>query len=92
MKYRAQYSSKFNKDFKKCIKRGHDMSLLRNVIHLLCETGTLPPQYHPHKLSGNFTGLWECHIKGDWLLVWKQNEKELILLFTDTGSHADLFG
>lgn len=25
------------------------------------------------------------------LLVWSQNETELILLFTDTGTHADPF-
>lgn len=33
------------------------------VIGILQETGSLPMQYHPHKLSGKFEGLWECHIK-----------------------------
>lgn len=66
------------------------MNLLRNVIDILCETGTLPPSFRPHKLSGKYEGLWECHIQSDWLLVWDQNDTELILLFTDTGSHADL--
>mgnify|MGYP000717648241 CR=1 FL=1 len=28
----------------------------------------------------------------DWLLVWKQNDKELILILTDTGTHSDIFG
>ena len=37
------------------------------------------------------TGLWECHIQGDWLLIWSQDDTELILLFTDTGTHSDLF-
>ena len=37
------------------------------VIGILQETGSLPMQYHPHKLSGKFEGLWECHIKRDWL-------------------------
>ena len=32
------------------------------VIGILQETGSLPMQYHPHKLSGKFEGLWECHI------------------------------
>ena len=35
--------------------------------------------------------LWECHIQGDWLLIWSQDDTELILLFTDTGTHSDLF-
>ena len=33
----------------------------------------------------------ECHIQPDWLLVWAQNDTELILVFVDTGSHSDLF-
>lgn len=52
---------------------------------------SLPMQYHPHKLSGKFEGLWECHIKSDWLLIWQQNDTELVLIMTDTGTHADLF-
>ena len=28
----------------------------------------------------------------DWLLVWKQNDKELILILTETGTHSDIFG
>ena len=43
------------------------------------------------KLSGDYTDCWECHIKSDWLLVWKQNDDELTLLFTNTGTHSDLF-
>ena len=33
----------------------------------------------------------ECHILPDWLLVWKQNDTELILMLTNTGTHSDLF-
>ncbi|MBP3776115.1 MAG: type II toxin-antitoxin system mRNA interferase toxin, RelE/StbE family [Prevotella sp.] len=39
----------------------------------------------------NYAGSWECHIKGDWLLVWEQNDNLLTLLFTNTGTHSDLF-
>ncbi len=66
------------------------MTLLEKVIALLSESGTLPRQYRPHKLHGDFEGCWECHIRLDWLLIWKQNDTELILLFTNTGTHADL--
>lgn len=27
----------------------------------------------------------------DWLLLWQQDDKELVLLFLDTGTHSDLF-
>ena len=76
---------------KLCKKRGYDLSLLQIVIDLLLVDGKLPNQYKPHKLSGDYKDCWECHIKPDWLLVWKQNDTELILLLLDTGTHSDLF-
>ena len=67
------------------------MDELRKVISILSQTGTLPQEYSPHKLSGNRIGQWECHIKPDWLLVWRQNNTELTLLMLNTGTHSDIF-
>jgi len=67
------------------------MVLLENAIQLLADTGKLPPEYKPHKLSGKYVGCWECHIKPNWLLIWQQNNDVLILLFLNTGTHSDLF-
>ena len=91
MTYQIQYSNRFKKALKQCAKRGVDIEKLREVIKLLETTGTLPPKYRPHKLSGRYENTWECHIESDWLLVWQQNDTELILLLIDTGTHADLF-
>lgn len=52
MKYKVTYCKNFEKDYARCKKRGYDMSLLKEVIALLAETGTLPTHYKPHKLSG----------------------------------------
>lgn len=92
MKYTVKYSTLFKKSYKKCIKRGCDESLFRKVISILAESGTLPKEYKPHSLKGNYKGCMECHILPDWLLVWQQNDNELILILTDTGTHSDLFG
>ncbi|WP_075555687.1 type II toxin-antitoxin system RelE/ParE family toxin [Parabacteroides timonensis] len=89
--YTVETTKQFDKSFKRCLKRNLNPELLWEVIELLQKDGTLPLQYHPHKLSGKFEGLWECHIKGDWLLIWQQNDTELILIMTDTGTHSDLF-
>lgn len=91
MKYSIEYSRKFQRDLKKCYKRGLDIEKLRNVINKLAETGTVPAEYRPHKLSGRFKRAWECHIEPDWLLVWEQNDTELILLLLQTGTHSDIF-
>lgn len=89
--YELEYTNSFEKDLKRCKKRGYNLQLLQEAIDILQEKGELPAQYRPHKLSGKLVGLWECHIKGDWLLIWQQNDTELILIMTDTGIHADLF-
>lgn len=89
--YRITYTRRFQKDLKLCKKRGYDLELLRQAIKLLSEEGTLPRTYRPHKLSGQYAGRWECHIQLDWLLVWEQDDEKLVLLFTNTGTHADLF-
>ncbi len=91
MKYTIIPSKRFLKDMKRCEKRGYNMQLIKDAIAQLAETGTLPATYRPHKLSGQYAGMWECHLKPDWLLIWEQNDTELILLFTGTGTHSDLF-
>ena len=91
MKYKVIPSKRFQKDMKRCQKRGYDMQLIKEAIALLAATGTLPEQYRPHKLSGQFGGCWECHVMPDWLMIWEQNDMELTLLFLQTGTHSDLF-
>jgi mRNA interferase YafQ len=89
--YKIYTTNRFEKDLKLCKKRNYDLNLLKKVIDLLQIDGKLPVKYKSHKLSGNYADCWECHIKSDWLLVWKQNEEALTLLFTNTGTHSDLF-
>lgn len=59
------------------------------MVELLAETGTLPPAYYPHRLRGEWKGVWECHIEPDWLLIYDVTDKEVLLI--RTGTHADLF-
>ena len=72
--FTIRITGRFKKDVELCRKRGYDTSLLRKAICLLSETGTLPEPYQPHKLSGNYVGHWEAHLKPDWLLVWKKEK------------------
>lgn len=79
----------FRKDLKRQRKRGKDLNKLTAAIETLQETGELPPAYRPHKLSGNWNDVWECHIEPDWLLMYVVSDEEVQLI--RTGSHADLF-
>ena len=85
----VRYSTKFKKDFKTCVKRGYQMSLLQQAIDTLRIPAPLPPQNRDHNLIGNYSGYRECHIESDWLLIYKQTDDELRL--DRTGTHADLF-
>ena len=91
MTYRIAATKHFEKDVKRCIKRGFDMEKLKTAIRLLETAGHLPAQYKPHKLSGKYSGQWECHLQPDWLLVWIQNDDQLLLTMTNTGTHSDVF-
>ena len=91
MSYSVRTTRRFDRSVEKMKKRGLPMDDLRNVITLLMQTGTLPPEYRPHKLTGNLRGKSECHIKSNWLLVWEQYDDELLLIMIDTGTHSNLF-
>ena len=91
MAYRYKTTKQFDKDVKRCQKRGFPMEKLVQVVMLLVENGKLPKEYRPHKLSGSYAGTWECHIQPDWLLLWQQDDKELVMLMNNTGTHSDLF-
>ena len=91
MKYIVKTTKRFDKDLKRCEKRGLNMHHIQEAMLILASTGTLPMKYRPHKLSGNRDRQWECHIEPDWLMTWEQNDMELTLLFLQTGTHSDLF-
>jgi len=89
--YTIKTTNRFEKNYALCLARGYDMSLLETTIKILEKDGKLPQAYKPHKLKNNWKGYWECHITPDWLLVWKQDKNDLILILTHTGTHSDLF-
>ena len=91
MAYSLNYTNQFKKSLKRCQKRGFDINELSKVLSILSEKGELPENYKPHILHGKYEGIWECHIKPDWLLLREQSEKELTLILLDTGTHSDIF-
>lgn len=88
--YIPQTTGKYKKDYRRCEKRGWDMKLLDDVVEKLCRGEPLEESNYEHTLSGDWEGCWECHIKGDWVLVHQFFESYLIL--RRTGSHSDVYG
>ena len=71
-------------------KRGKEVAKLNHVMTMLAREATLPPGQHRHQPSGRDRGHWECHIEPDWLLIWYATDTHIV--FSRTGTHADLFG
>ena len=91
MTYLPEYTGSFKKDYKLLKKRGYDLVILQKVVEELLKRGTLPAKFIQHPLRGNYNGFFECHIKPDWLLIWRINESERIITLVRTGTHSDLF-
>jgi mRNA interferase YafQ len=91
MSYSITYTGAFKKDYKRIVKRGYSVELLQAVINMLAADGDLPEKYYPHPLKGNYTGFLECHIKPDWLLIWKTDSVNKVIELARTGTHSDLF-
>lgn len=93
MKYDIILTTDFKKELKLIKKRNKNLDKLTKVVNLLASGKTLEEKYREHVLvnSTRFKNCRECHIEPDWLLVYKKNDKELILFLIETGTHSDLF-
>lgn len=89
--FALEYSGQFKKDLKRMVKRGLDITSIRDVISILENEGQVPAEYKPHILKGDWNGIWECHIQPDWLLLYDISDSIKLIRLVRTGSHSDLF-
>ena len=91
MVYELIKTSRFKAGVKLARKRGLNISLLEDVIEKLRLDQPLEAKHRNHELTGNFKGVWECHIQPDWLLLYLKVNGVLVLTLVDTGTHSDIF-
>ena len=60
-------TKRFEKDIKRAGKRGKDIDKLWGIVEQLLSRQPLDPRNRPHRLSGDWSPYWECHIEPDWL-------------------------
>jgi mRNA interferase YafQ len=82
--------TQFKRDVQRLVKRGKDMNKLKEIIDRLVHAQELSARTRDHQLKGTLKDCRECHIEGDWLLIYRIEGSELCLI--RTGSHSDLFG
>lgn len=83
-------TSRFERDLKRAKKRGKELDRLWNAVETLLSGQVLSSRYRPHRLTGQWSEYWECHIEPDWLLIWGYRDDALVLV--RIGTHSDLFG
>lgn len=81
----------FRKDIKKIQKQRKDFSKLKTIITKIINNIELPKENKDHNLKGNYKGYRECHIEPDWLLIYKIEPENNLLVLYRTGSHSELF-
>lgn len=91
MKYQIKYSKEFKKGLKKLKNDTQSLILLKNIITKLANDENLEAKFKDHKLVGDYEGFRECHIKPNLLLIYKKEERILILSCVTLGSHKSFF-
>lgn len=86
-----RFSSQYKKDVKRFRNRPRKMEKVMKILQMLRDEIPIPEEYSPHMLVGNYKGCMECHVEGDFLLIWiDENENQIGIL--RLGSHSELFG
>lgn len=92
----ADYTKAFAKDWERLSRSGrYDMvSLKKAMLLLIANDAPLGPEWLDHPLKGEWAGNRECHIGGDFLLIYQVDDtagKSGTIIYVRAGTHADLF-
>lgn len=83
-------TSRYKKHLKKYKHKKNVLKILATIIGLLVKELPIPIEYKDHKLTGNYIGMNELHLKPDDLLIYYKIENKCIVLVA-IGSHSELF-
>ena len=82
-------TTQYKKDLKRYVKQPRKLEALLEILRLLANEEPIPEKNRPHMLTGQYKGCMECHIEGDFLLIWIDEDA---ISLVRLGSHSELFG
>ena len=93
---RVDYARQFLKDWQRLSRSGRfDMKRLRTVMLLLiANEAPLGPERMDHALKGSWAHYRECHVGGDFLLIYRLDDTDRpsgSIYFARVGTHTELF-
>nr|WP_315259529.1 type II toxin-antitoxin system YafQ family toxin [uncultured Duganella sp.] len=91
----SDYTKGFLKDWQRLSHSGrYDMNRLKEaMVLIIANNEPLAPEWLDHPLTGEWAGYRECHIGGDFLLIYKLDGlgKSNFVVFVRSGTHSELF-
>lgn len=87
-------TNQFKRDKKRIKNSGrYDWEKMRAVVRELMNDRPLDAKHRDHMLSGQYSGVRECHVEPDWLLIYDKSGplNDGVLQLIRTGSHSELF-
>ena len=87
----SDYAKTFKKDWIRLSHSGrYDLNRLKQAMLLLiAHDAPLPAEWLDHALKGEWSDHRECHIGGDFLLIYREAADSVV--FVRAGTHAELF-
>jgi mRNA interferase YafQ len=87
----SDHTKAFVKDWERLSRTGRfNMRQLKEAMLLLINNeGPLGAEWSDHPLTGPWDDHRECHIGGDFLLIYQLKENRI--LFVRAGTHSELF-
>lgn len=87
----ASYTKQFVKDWERLSRSGrYDMRQLKEaMVLLIANDAPLGPEWLDHPLKGQWADHRECHIGGNFLLIYQIQGNQLN--FVRAGTHSELF-
>lgn len=87
----SDHTRQFRKDWERLSQTGRfNMAQLKEAMLLLiANDGPLSPEWRDPALTGDWADHRECHIGGDFLLIYQVDGNQII--FVRAGTHAELF-
>jgi mRNA interferase YafQ len=87
----CDFTKPFLKDWQRLSHSGrYDMVRLKEAMLLLiANAAPLGPEWLDHPLKGDWSDHRECHIGGDFLLIYQADDEAIN--FVRAGTHSELF-
>ena len=91
----SDYTKEFRNDWERLTHSGrYNMKQLKEVMMLLiADDAPLPAEWLDHELKGDWADHRECHVGGDFLLIYRLEGKgsKQSIVFVRSGTHSELF-